>query len=292
MEWTPGGSTSDIEDRRSQGGGGFGFGGGGFGGGRLGCGGILVIGLLSLLFRQNLFTLFEGGAPQSQTQTRSAPRNPGQDAHEEKETQFVTFVLNDVQQTWDRLLPLQEHRPYRHATLVLFRNVTHSPCGAAREEIGPFYCPADEKVYLDMSFFDELKSRFGAPGEFAQAYVIAHEIGHHVQKVLGIESQVRRLQQARPDASNPLSVRLELQADCFAGVWGHTAAQRGIINQNDVQSGLGAAAAVGDDRLQKMATGRVSPESFTHGSSAQRTSWFVRGLKTGDLSSCDTFQTR
>jgi predicted metalloprotease len=162
----------------------------------------------------------------------------------------------------------------------------------AKDAIGPFYCPGDEKVYLDLSFFDELRSRFGAPGEFAQAYVIAHELGHHVQKILGIESQVRRLQESRPDAANPLSVRLELQADCFAGVWAHSTAQRRLINESDVQSGLDAAAAVGDDRLQRMATGRVSPESFTHGSSAQRTGWFKRGLQSGDISSCNTFETR
>jgi hypothetical protein len=214
------------------------------------------------------------------------------DAREQPQVEFVKFVLNDVQNTWDQTLPEEAHRAYRHAKLVLFRDATYSGCGTAREAIGPFYCPTDENVYLDLGFFDELRSRFGAPGEFAQAYVIAHEIGHHVQKVLGIESQVRRLQQARPDAANPLSVRLELQADCFAGVWAHTTAQRKIIDESDVQSGLGAAAAVGDDRLQNMATGRVSPESFTHGTSAQRTAWFTRGFKSGDLSACDTFQRR
>jgi predicted metalloprotease len=246
--------------------------------------------LLSLIFRTNLFTLFEGGGAGTQ-QVQRAP-NPQRDAQEQPQVEFVKFVLNDVQDTWNRLLPQEAQKPYRHAKLVLFRNATHSGCGTAREAIGPFYCPADEKVYLDLSFFDELRSRFGAPGEFAQAYVIAHELGHHVQKILGIESQVRRLQQSRPDAANPLSVRLELQADCFAGVWAHSTAQRKLINQSDVQSGLGAAAAVGDDRLQKMATGRVSPESFTHGSSKQRTSWFTRGLQSGDISSCNTFETR
>jgi uncharacterized protein len=294
MEWTPGGSTSDIEDRRSQsGGGGFGFGGGGFGGGRLGCGGILIVGLLSILFRQNLFTLFEGGSPhvQQQPQVRSAP-NPQRDAREQPQVEFVTFVLNDVQNVWDKVLPSGSRTPYRHTKLVLFRNAWPSACGMAKEAVGPFYCPADEKVYLDLSFFDELRSRFGAPGEFAQAYVIAHEIGHHVQKILGIESQVRRLQQARPGSANALSVRLELQADCFAGVWAHTTAQRKIIDESDVQSGLAAAAAVGDDRIQKMATGRVSPESFTHGSSAQRVAWFRRGFQSGDVSACNSFETR
>ncbi len=288
MQWTPGGSSDDIEDRRDQGGGGFG--GGGFGVGGLGIGGIIVVGLLSLLFRQNLFTLFSGeGGGTRQVQTVPDRQR---DAREQPQVEFVKFVLNDVQKTWDHTLPEEAHRAYRHAILVLFRDATYSGCGTAREAVGPFYCPADEKVYLDLGFFDELRNRFGAPGEFAQAYVIAHEIGHHVQKLLGIESQVRRLQQARPDAANPLSVRLELQADCFAGVWANTTAQRKIIDESDVQSGLGAAAAVGDDRLQKMATGRVSPESFTHGTSAQRTAWFTRGFKSGDISSCDTFQRR
>ncbi len=289
MEWTPGGSSNDIEDRRDESGG-RGFGGGGFGAGRLGLGGILVVGLLSLLFRTNLFTLFNGGGVGTQ-QVQRAP-NPQRTAQEQPEVEFVKFVLNDVQGMWDRVLPQEARKEYRHAKLVLFRNAYPSACGMAKDAIGPFYCPEDEKVYLDLSFFDELRSRFGAPGEFAQAYVIAHELGHHVQKILGIETQVRRLQHARPDAANPLSVRLELQADCFSGVWAHTTAQRKLINENDVQSGLAAAAAVGDDRLQKMATGRVSPESFTHGSSAQRTAWFRRGLQSGDISSCNTFETR
>lgn len=286
MEWTPGGSNSDIEDRRDQSGGGMG--GGGFGFGGLGIGGILVVGLLSLLFRQNLFTLFSGAGPATQ-QVRAVPDRQ-RDAKEQPEVEFVTFVLNDVQDNWDRALPELANRPYRHAKLVLFRNAFPSGCGMAKDAIGPFYCPEDEKVYLDLGFFDELRSRFGAPGEFAQAYVIAHEIGHHVQKILGIEPKVRRLQQSNPEDANPLSVRLELQADCFAGVWAHSTAQRKIIDESDVQAGLGAAAAVGDDRLQRMSTGRVSPESFTHGSSAQRTGWFKRGFDSGQLSACNTFQ--
>jgi hypothetical protein len=291
MEWTPGGSSQDIEDRRDQsgGGGGFGFGGGGFGFGGLGIGGILIVGLLSLLFRTNLFTLFSGGSPTATQQVRTVP-DPQRDAAEQPMVEFVKFVLNDVQGTWDRTLPEQANRPYRHATLVLFRNATYSGCGTAREAVGPFYCPTDEKVYLDLGFFDELKNRFGAPGEFAEAYVIAHEVGHHVQKILGIEPKVHRLQEANPDQANPLSVRLELQADCFAGVWAHSTAQRKIINESDVRSGLAAAAAVGDDRLQREAGRHVSPESFTHGSSAQRTGWFQRGLDTGNINSCNTFQ--
>lgn len=285
MEWIPGGSGSDIEDRRDQSGGGSG---GGFGFGGLGIGGVIIVGVLSLIFQKNLFTLFSGAGPSTQ-QVRAVP-DQARDQREQPEVEFVKFVLNDVQGNWDQVLPQEANRPYRHAKLVLFRNAYPSGCGLAKDAIGPFYCPEDEKVYLDLGFFDELKSRFGAPGEFAQAYVIAHEIGHHIQKILGIEPKVRRLQQARPEEANPLSVRLELQADCFAGVWAHSTAQRKIIDESDVQSGLGAAAAVGDDRLQKMATGRVSPESFTHGSSAQRTGWFRRGFDSGQISTCNTFQ--
>ncbi|MBV8707421.1 MAG: zinc metallopeptidase [Acidobacteriaceae bacterium] len=286
MQWTPGGVSEDIEDRRDESGGG-GFGGGGFGFGHLGIGGVLIVGLLSLIFGRNFFTLFSGAGPTT-TATYRTP-NPQQDAGENTEVQFVSFVLDDVQKNWDTILPQAENRPYRHAKLVLFRNAYPSGCGTAKDAIGPFYCPEDEKVYLDLGFFDELKNRFGAPGEFAQAYVIAHEIGHHVQKILGIEPKVRMLQERNPSAANPLSVRLELQADCFAGIWAHSTQQRRITDASDVRSALGAAAAVGDDRLQRMATGRVSPESFTHGSSAQREEWFQRGLDSGRLSACNTF---
>jgi hypothetical protein len=201
----------------------------------------------------------------------------------------MSFVLDDVQHTWERQLPAQASVQYRHAKLVLYRDAIQSACGFAQSVTGPFYCPGDEKVYLDLGFFDELSRRFGAPGEFAQAYVIAHEIGHHVQKLLGIEGKVHRLQQSNPQAVNPLSVELELQADCFAGVWAHTTEQRNITDQGDVEAAIRAAAAVGDDRLQKMATGHVSPETFTHGSSAQRTQWFQQGLSRGQVGGCNTF---
>jgi predicted metalloprotease len=281
MEWTPGGSDNDIEDRRDEGGGGGGgFGFGGFGGVHLGVGGTLVVIVLSIIFRSNLFT---GGVPVAATRDPDTAR----DASERNEVEFVKFVLNDVQANWDRLLP-QSGASYRHAKLVLFRDETQSGCGEAQSATGPFYCPQDEKVYLDLGFFEELRNRFGAPGEFAQAYVIAHEIGHHVQKLLGIEGKVRRLQRQEPSAGNKLSVGMELQADCFAGVWANSTEQRKLIDQNDISAGLRAAAAVGDDRLQKMATGRVSPESFTHGSSAQRMSWFKTGLDSGRVSACKT----
>ncbi len=289
MEWTPGGTSEDIEDRRDEsgggggGGGGFGFGGGGFGGIHLGIGGTLVLLVLSLFFHSNLFQFFSG-AP-----TDSAPTShPDQarDAQEKPEVQFVSFILDDVQNNWDKVLPAQTNVPYRHAKLDLYRDAYPSACGEAETAIGPFYCPGDQKVYLDLGFFDELRSRFGAPGEFAQAYVIAHEIGHHVQKLLGIESRMHRLQEANPRAQNQISVQIELQADCLAGVWGNSTEQRKIVDQADVEAGLQAAAAVGDDRLQRAARGTVNPETFTHGSSAQRVAAFRKGLDSGKVSAC------
>jgi predicted metalloprotease len=286
MEWTPGGVSGDIEDRRDSSGGGGGF---GIGPSHLGIGGIIILGILSLIFHQDFFRYFSG-SPAVQTERRVP--NRALDQREQPEVEFISFVLDDVQRTWDTVLPQTTGTPYHHARLVLFRDATRSACGLAREEIGPFYCPEDEKVYLDLGFFNELSDRFGSPGEFAQAYVVAHEIGHHVQKLLGIEPKVHRLEERNPGRANQLSVRLELQADCLAGVWGNSTRQRGIIDRSDIAAGLNAAAAVGDDRLQRMATGRVSPETFTHGSSAQRVSWFRRGLESGDISACNTFATR
>jgi predicted metalloprotease len=285
MEWTPGGVSNDVEDRRGDSGGG-GFSGGGFGAPQLGIGGSLLLLILSLVFHRNLFTLFSGDASPDRRATTS---DPASNAAQDTQVQFVSFVLDDVQGTWQNLLPAQANRQYRHAKLVLFRDSIDSACGQAQSATGPFYCPADEKVYLDLGFFDELKSRFGAPGEFAQAYVIAHEIGHHIQKLLGIEARVQRMRQNDPAEANPLSVRMELQADCYAGVWAKSTEQRKIIDQSDVEAGLRAAAAVGDDRLQKMATGHISPEKFTHGTSRQRDEWFQNGLNSGQISACDTF---
>ena len=219
-------------------------------------------------------------------------QNTERDRREEPEVRFVSFVLDDVQHTWDRLLPAQEHRPYRHAKLVLYRNSYPSACGRARTATGPFYCPEDEKVYLDLAFFDELRTKFGAPGEFAQAYVIAHELGHHVQKLLGIEQKVRTLQDREPGEANPLSVRLELQADCFAGVWAHTTEERNLVHASDIEAAMRAAGAVGDDRLQRLGQGYVNPETFTHGSSAERVLWFRRGLQGGRIADCRTFRGR
>jgi predicted metalloprotease len=288
MRWTPGGTSSDIEDRRDEGGGG-----GGLRGIHLGCGGFLILLVLSVLFRQNFFALLTQVPSDSGGVTTSAP-GPGtpagsRSAEEERRVQFVSFVLDDAQKTWDRLLPDEAGVAYQHAKLVLFRDGIESACGFAQSASGPFYCPGDHEVYIDLGFYDELRRRFGAGGEFAQAYVIAHELGHHVQRLLGTEAKVRRLQESQPRQGNALSVRMELQADCYAGIWGNSTARRDILEQGDVESALNAAAAIGDDRIQRMSTGHVVPESFTHGSSAQRVEWFKRGLSTGSLGACDTF---
>ena len=278
MRWTPGGMSGDIEDRRGA---------PGLRPGHIGIGGLLLLLLLSLIFKQDFVSMFTGGAGAGPA---AAPSSPTVETPAEANlVQFVSFVLDDTQETWDKLLPEQTGVPYRHAKLVLFRDLTQSGCGVAQSATGPFYCPADEKVYIDLGFFDELKDRFGAPGEFAQAYVLSHEIGHHVQKILGIAGKVQRFQQQNPEQANPLSVRMELQADCLAGVWGHSTEKRKLIDQGDIQAGIQAAGAVGDDRLQRMARGSVSPESFTHGTSAQRVAWFERGLESGQISACNTF---
>lgn len=286
MRWNEGGGVSpDIEDRRGEGGG-FGFGGGGF---RLGCGGIILLAILSLVFRKNFFALLDtnSGGPPAVDVTRSGPP-VSQSAEDQQRVKFVSFVIEDVQRTWEKEFP-KLGGTYQRAKLVLFRDVTRSGCGFAESARGPFYCSEDQKVYLDLGFFDELRSRFHASGEFAEAYVIAHEFGHHVQTLLGIEAKVHRAMEDRPNLRNQLSVRLELQADCLAGVWGHSTSERNILEKGDVESGLAAASAVGDDRIQKATTGHVNPESWTHGSSKERTEWFTRGLQTGQVGACDTF---
>ena len=233
-----------------------------------------------------------GGDPFGGSGSRGLPGGPGAtvagaphaSAREEEQVDFVSFVLDDIQQTWATLLP-----GYRDARLVLFRDATHSGCGVGQSEMGPFYCPTDEKVYVDLAFYDDLRSRFGAPGDFAQAYVLAHEIGHHVQRLSGIERQVREQQRANPSLANELSVRLELQADCLAGVWGHAASRRNVLEDGDIEEGLQAAAAIGDDRMQRMSGRGVHPESWTHGSSTQRQEWLHRGLTHGDPNLCNPF---
>lgn len=287
MRWTPGGESQDIEDRRDDTGGGGG-GGPNFGGIHIGIGGFVILLVLSLVFKRNFLSLAGIGGAVSPPTAVARQADTARDQSEQPLVQFVSFVLDDTQKFWAMTLSAQGV-PYRRAKLVLFRDSIDSACGLAQSASGPFYCPGDEKVYIDLGFYEELKQRFGAPGEFAQAYVLAHEIGHHIQKLIGVEQKVTAAQQRNPGAANRLSVDLELQADCFAGVWGHSTDQRKLLDPGEVKEGLDAAAAVGDDRLQRMATGHVNPETFTHGSSQQRMDWFQKGFSTGDMSACNTF---
>ncbi len=222
--------------------------------------------------------------PQTGTGGGTVPNSP--DAG--RQVDFVAFVLDDAQGFWRQEFKAAG-KPYQRAKLVLFRNRVSSGCGLASSETGPFYCPLDQKVYIDLGFFDELSRRFKAPGDFAQAYVLAHEIGHHVQQQLGIEQQVRSQTQSNPGDANELSVRLELQADCLAGVWARSTYDRGILENGDLQEGLTAAASVGDDRIQQQAQGRIDAETFTHGTSEQRSHWLQTGFDSGKLDACDTF---
>lgn len=287
MRWRRGESRADVEDLRGQGGVGMRLGSGRL---RLGCGGVLILLVLSILLKKNLFTLLDTGPAADVTGPAGTQTQPYRSSPaEEERVDFVTFVLNDAQRVWARQFASSGEQ-YRNAKLVLFTDAIGSACGYAQAASGPFYCPADGKVYIDLAFYDELRYRFGASGDMAQAYVIAHEIGHHVQNLLGIDEQVRRLQQQRPDMRNELSVRIELQADCFAGIWAHSTARREILERGDLEEALGAAAAIGDDRLQRQAGQRVNRDSFTHGSSAQRAGWFRRGFESGDTSQCDTFR--
>jgi predicted metalloprotease len=254
-------------------------------GGGMGIGGTVVVLILSLLFGRNLFQ--DGGVSgDPTTQTAGGDVAPVSETAEERERfDLVNAVVNDIQPVWTDILA-KHGAQYRDAKVVVFRNATQSACGVGQSAMGPFYCPTDERVYLDLGFFEQLDTRLGAAGDFAQAYVIAHEIGHHVQHILGTDAQVRQRQEQRPNEANQLSVRLELQADCFAGVWGKSTDQRRILDPGDIEEGLNAAAAIGDDKLSG---GRVRPESFTHGSSKERESWFRRGFESGDPESCNTF---
>jgi len=288
MRWTPGGNSDDVEDRRDD----SGSGGFQFGGIHLGIGGMILVAILSMVFHRNFFALLgNNGAPAGTQVEQSTPTASAveQDTAEKPLVDFVTFVLNDTQAAWEKILPAEDGVPYHHAKLVLFRNAIASACGTAQSASGPFYCPGDEKVYIDLGFYDELRQRFGAPGQFAEAYVLAHEIGHHVQKLLGIEAKARAEQESNPQAAKEISVRIELQADCFAGVWAHSTDQRHLLESGDVEQALKAASAVGDDRLQRMATGHVNPDTFTHGSSDQRMHWFQQGFNGGTVASCNTF---
>jgi hypothetical protein len=266
----------------------------GFGGIHLGIGGIIVVIVVSLLLGKNpldvLTLLSDSGAPtQTQTQAPVPSGSPGASSPPDAQKEFVARVLGDTEDVWMGVFQ-QRGGHYQPPKLVLFRGQVGSACGLASAATGPFYCPGDRDVYLDLAFFQELSRRFGAPGDFARAYVIAHEVGHHVQNQLGLMAQVQQKSAGASDiARNALSVRQELQADCFAGIWGHSAQQRGLIDAKDVESGIAAASAVGDDRLQQRSRGYVVPESFTHGTSAQRVRWFKSGLDSGDLRRCDTF---
>ena len=247
-----------------------------------GIGGLVLLLLFSALTGTNPADIL-GSDPSSETTgTTGIPENDPQ-------AEFVAVVLKDTENTWSEIFS-QRGQDYPEPKLVLFTDATQSACGVGQSAMGPFYCPADQQVYLDLSFFHELEGRFGAPGDFAQAYVVAHEVGHHIQTVTGISAKVTAARQRMSDReTNQLSVRQELQADCYAGVWGHYAARRGLLEPGDAEEGLGAAAAIGDDRIQRQTQGRVAPESWTHGSSEQRVTWLRRGLDSGRLESCDTF---
>jgi predicted metalloprotease len=278
--------SDNIEDRRgmSAGGGGFGgfrIGGGGFPGGGLGIGGLIVLLALGYFLTGDPLGLLGGSDVTSPGVSQPAvPAGTTSDAA----GRFISKVLADTEDTWGQLFS-SANRQYEKPRLVLFDDAVDSACGLTQSAVGPFYCPNDHKVYLDLSFFNELARRFGAPGDFAQAYVVAHEVGHHVQNLLGLLNQGRPSSRAE---ANQNSVRQELQADCFAGVWGHYAQARGVLDPDDLNEGLRAANAIGDDRLQRQATGRVSPDSFTHGSSEQRVGWFKRGFDSGQIAACDT----
>lgn len=277
MRWGRMRQSDKVEDRR----------GGGLPalGGKLGLGGIVAVVAVSLLLGKNPIEMLallggQGGAPAGQ---QAAPAD-------DEDARFVRAVLGDTEDTWRKVFAEQLGGSYEAPSLVLFRGQVSSACGMATSAVGPFYCPADSRVYLDLAFFDELSGRFKAPGDFANAYVIAHEIGHHVQNLIGVMRRVDEAGRGRGDATrNALSVRQELQADCFAGVWGHYAAQRQLLDPGDAEEAFAAAQAIGDDTLQKGAQGYAVPDSFTHGTSAERLAWFRRGLEGGQVASCDTF---
>ncbi|MGE0115587.1 MAG: neutral zinc metallopeptidase [Steroidobacteraceae bacterium] len=283
MRWRGERESSNVEDRRgmrvSRGAGIGGVGG-------------IVLGLLALYFTKDPTLLLQSLTGGGETTEQSS--GPYQESAAEAENSSLTrVVLASTEDVWGEIFT-QAGQQYAKPTLVLFSGSDTSACGAAQAAMGPFYCPGDQKVYIDLSFYDELKQRFGAPGEFAQAYVVAHEVGHHVQNLLGISDKVQQAQRRLSETEgNAMSVRLELQADCYAGVWAFHADQtRHLLEAGDVEAALTAANAIGDDRLQKQATGQVVPDSFTHGSSEQRMRWFKRGIDSGDVQQCDTFKAR
>jgi uncharacterized protein len=286
MRWREGRRSSNVEDMRGRGGGGFG-GGGGF---KLGIGGLIVAAAAYFLgvdprLIMGIMDATQGGVVQEGPVEASNPTDEAGD--------FLSVVLADTEDTWGAIFRASGAQ-YAPPRLRLYERGTNSGCGSASSAAGPFYCPADQRVYIDPAFFEELAQRFGAPGDFAQAYVLAHEVGHHVQTITGISDKVRAAQgRASEEQRNALQVRMELQADCYAGIWAHHAQRtRAVLETGDVEEALGAAAAVGDDMIQKRAQGYVVPESFTHGSAAQRQQWFSRGFQSGQVGACDTFDAR
>ena len=291
MDWQKGRQSDNVIEDEGNGGGGGSYGGGGlgFGGFHIGIGGIILIVIVSLLFGKNPLDILsllsgDGGDVSAPThQTAPAPSTPS--TSNDPQHQFVRAILGSTEDVWGRIFR-QSNGQYRPPTLVLYDRQVRSACGVAQSAMGPFYCSNDEKLYIDLSFFRELQERFHAPGDFAQAYVIAHEVGHHVQKLTGT---MNRMESPRGREANEQSVRLELQADCYAGVWGHYAGAMKQLDPGDVDEALNAAVAIGDDRIQKQMQGRVVPETFTHGSSEQRLRWLKRGLDTGRPQDCETF---
>lgn len=282
MKWRNRRVSRNVEDRRAEGG-------SSRGGRKVGGLGVILVTLGAMYFGVNpkiILSLMEGGGGQSTTQNSSYKPT----AEQQQLAQFTGVVLADTEDTWNTLFQQQGIR-YQEPKLVLFTDTVRSACGHAEAAMGPFYCPGDNQIYIDLGFYQQLKNNHNAPGDFAQAYVIAHEVGHHVQTLLGISGKVRQAQQSLGEAeANQLSVRLELQADCFAGIWAHrTEKAKHILEQGDIEEALNAASAIGDDRLQKQARGYASPESFTHGSSQQRVKWFKKGLLEGTIQSCNTF---
>ena len=284
MKWEGNRESDNVEDRRSSGGGMPVF-----GGRSIGIGTIVIALLGGWALGINPLTILSllsgGGAPTAQVQQAPAQRPPADDTM----GRFVATVLADTEDVWQGVFR-EGGATYQEPRLVLFRGATPTACGTGQAAMGPFYCPADQKVYIDLGFYETLKSRLGAPGDFAQAYVIAHEVGHHVQHQLGISGKVDQMRGRVSQAEyNALSVRLELQADCFAGVWGHSMQQQGVLESGDLEEALNAAQAIGDDRLQQQGQGRVVPDSFTHGTSQQRYTWLKRGFDSGDPGQCNTF---
>ncbi|MDN0124246.1 neutral zinc metallopeptidase [Yersinia aleksiciae] len=287
MRWQGRRESDNVEDRRGDSSGG----GGGFRPGGKGGIVILIVVLVAGYYGVDLTPLLNGSDPMSQTQT--PPRSSSSvSAKDDQYAKFTSVILADTEDTWKPIFQ-KMGRTYQEPKLVMYRGATRTGCGTGQSVMGPFYCPADSTVYIDLSFYEEMKNKLGADGDFAQAYVIAHEVGHHVQHLMGIDSKVRQQQQGSTQAeANRLSVKMELQADCFAGVWGKAMDEQQVLEVGDLQEALNAAQAIGDDRLQQQSQGRVVPDSFTHGTSQQRYTWFKRGFDSGDPNSCNTFASR